>query len=153
MPEAPAQARSAASGSASPAMDELNAAPEPTDTAHSSADAMIADRGAAPEGYAREPDDVAIAGRPRDQHEAQADGIPDATPAGKTDRERLTPAPDGPGEFTGDESVPPADNTEIDGRISGVPPSYDNPNDEVTDSPAHDAEVQSEQPGNAGEDD
>ncbi len=153
MAEAPAQARSEPSGGGSPAMDELNAAPEPTNVAHGSADEMIADRSAAPEGGAQEPDDVAVAGRPRDQHEAQADGTPDETPASKTDQEHLTPAPDGPGEFTGDESVPPADNTEIDGRISGVPPSYDNANDEATDSPAHDAEVQSEQTGNTGEDD
>ena len=89
----------------------------------------------------------------RDEHAAQPDGIPDATPDQQGDAERVTPAPDGPGEFTGDETVPPADNVEIDGRISGVPPSYDQPEMGV-DSPALDAEIQgSEQRENTGSDD
>ena len=100
-------------------------------------------------------EDVAIAGRSMGgQHEAQADGIPDQ----QSDAEHLTPAADGPGEFTGNESAPPADNASIDGRISGVPPNYNPPGDETADSPANDAAVQagtekSEQLGNAGSDD
>ncbi|HLI75669.1 MAG TPA: SMC-Scp complex subunit ScpB [Acidobacteriaceae bacterium] len=74
----------------------------------------------------------------RGEHEAQADGIP----SDEVSSEALTPPPDGPSEFTGDASVPPSDNVEIDGRISGVPPNYNERNDEVTDSPALDAEVQ-----------
>lgn len=70
----------------------------------------------------------------RHEHEAQADGVPD--------EEHLTPPSDGPGEFTGDASVDPADNAAVDGRISGVPPVYDQPGDEATDSPAHDVAVQ-----------
>lgn len=78
----------------------------------------------------------------RDEHAAQADGDP-----GETDAENLTPPPDGPGEFTGNETVPPAENTVTDGRISGVPPNYDERPDEAMDSPALDAEVQSEAEG------
>ena len=83
----------------------------------------------------------------RGEHAAQADGVPDEV----YDDERLTPAPDGPGEFTGDETVAPAEDVAVDGRISGVPPSYDEPGDEAMDSPALDAEVQgSEQMDEAG---
>ncbi|MGI4830734.1 MAG: SMC-Scp complex subunit ScpB [Janthinobacterium lividum] len=102
------------------------------------------------------PEEVAHDVEPsRNEHSAQADGDPNPSTlsADEVDDEHLTPAPDGPGEFTGNENVPPADNVEVDGRISGVPPTYDAPGDEATDSPAHDAEVQSEQMGNAGEDD
>lgn len=85
----------------------------------------------------------------RGQHEAQADGIPDQ----QGDAERTTAEPDGPGEFSGDETVPPQDNASIDGRISGVPPSYDEPTPGM-DSPAMDAEIQGqEQLENAGSDD
>lgn len=150
-----ADSRSETSERRSPAVDELNTAPESTNAVHSSADAMIGDRSAAPEGSAREPEgdarepeDVAIAGRPAEQHEAQADGIPDRD-SKRTEAEHLSTAPDGPGEFTGDETVPPADNAAVDGRISGVPPDYtdaDNPS-------AQDAEVQGEQMANTGEDD
>ena len=83
--------------------------------------------------------DAARAEPMRDEHAAQADGIPYR----QTDAERLTRVPDQPGEFTGDETVPPADNVQVDGRISGVPPSYDRPEVGV-DSPALDAEVQSD---------
>ena len=83
------------------------------------------------------------------EHEAQADGIPDAGTGAGVDDERTTRPPSGPGEFTGNETAPPADNAAVDGRISGVPPDYTN-----ADNPsAQDAEVQSEQMGNAGEDD
>ena len=75
----------------------------------------------------------------RDVHEAQADG----DPGEETSEDELTPPPDGSGEFTGDAVVPSADNVAIDGRISGVPPMYDEPNDELLDSPEHDAEVES----------
>ncbi len=82
----------------------------------------------------------------RNEHVAQADGVPDE----QGDAERLTSAPDEPGEFTGDETVSPADNANIDGRMSGVPPTYDQP-EAAVDSPALDAEVQAgEQIGNAG---
>ena len=82
----------------------------------------------------------------RNEHVAQADGVPDQ----QGDAERLKSAPDEPGEFTGDETVSPADNANIDGRLSGVPPTYDQPEAGV-DSPALDAEVQAaEQTGNAG---
>ncbi len=77
----------------------------------------------------------------RNEHAAQADGIPDDD-ADEVNAEHTTAAADGPGEFTGDETVPPADNVEVDGRISGVPPSYDRPEVGV-DSPAEDAEIQS----------
>ena len=99
--------------------------------------------------------DVARAVEPsRNEHEAQADGIPDQ----QSDAERLTSVPDGPGEFSGDNTVPPVDNASIDGRISGVPPSYDQPEADGADSPALDAEIQGseasdEQLGNAGSDD
>ncbi len=91
----------------------------------------------------------------RDEHSAQADGDPNAsilTPD-EVDDEHLTSGSDGPGEFTGDATVPPADNVAIDGRLSGLPPSYNNANDEVEDSPANDAAVQAEQMENAGSDD
>lgn len=82
----------------------------------------------------------------RDIHAAQADGDPNASipTADEVDDKRLTPAPDGPGEFTGDETVAPAENTVTDGRLSGVPPTYDDRTDEMLDSPANDAAVQSE---------
>lgn len=84
----------------------------------------------------------------RDEHAAQADGVPDES----SDAEGLTPAKQGPGEFTGDETVQPADNVEVDGRESGVPPRYDQPEAGV-DSPALDAEVQGdEQEESAGGD-
>ena len=85
----------------------------------------------------------------RDEHAAQADGIPDdeIEESEEADAENTTMAPDGPGEFTGDETVAPADNASIDGRLSGLPPQYDQPGDEAMDSPAHDAEVQAEQAG------
>ncbi len=76
----------------------------------------------------------------RNEHHAQADG----TPNGDTDmhsEERLTPAPDGPGEFTGNETDRPTDNL-IDGRMTGLPPNYDPSIDEMADSPANDAAVQ-----------
>ncbi len=73
----------------------------------------------------------------RDQHAAQADGVPDE----QGDAEGLTATPDGPGEFNGDETVAPVDNAAVDGRISGVPPTYDQPEMGV-DSPALDAEIQ-----------
>lgn len=80
----------------------------------------------------------------RNTHLSQSDGDPNpSTPsADEVSAEHLTPAPDGPSEFTGNESVPPAQNVTTDGRISGVPPVYDTPTDEVTDSPANDAAVQ-----------
>ena len=79
----------------------------------------------------------------REEHAAQADGVPDD----EVDAENLMPPPDGPGEFTGDETVAPVDNASIDGRISGLPPRYDEPGDEAMDSPALDAEVQGSEPG------
>ncbi len=80
----------------------------------------------------------------RNTHLSQADGDPNpsAHSADEVSAEGLTPAPDGPSEFTGNESVPPVQNTTTDGRISGVPPVYDPPTDEATDSPANDAAVQ-----------
>ena len=82
----------------------------------------------------------------RNEHAAQADGIPDEDKDEQSeenaDAERLNLAADDPSEFTGDAVVPPADNVEIDGRISGVPPNYDEPGDEAMDSPALDAEIQ-----------
>ena len=88
----------------------------------------------------------------RDLHSAQADGTPDGDADGdpnatinspdERSAEHLTPAPDGPSEFTGNESVPPTENTAIDGRQVGVPPVYDTPTDEITGSPANDARIQ-----------
>lgn len=80
----------------------------------------------------------------RNTHLSQADGDPNPSTlsANEVSAENLTPAPDGPGEFTGNESVPPAQNVTADGRISGMPPVYDTPGDEMTDSPANDAAVQ-----------
>ena len=91
------------------------------------------------------PEEVAREVEPsRGLHSAQADGDPNASENSpdEVSAEHLTPAPDGPGEFTGNTSVSPADNAAVDGRVSGVPPMYDMPDDEMTDSPAHDAEVQ-----------
>ena len=86
----------------------------------------------------------------RDVHAAQADGVPDQ----EADAEHTAPLPDEPSEFTGDATAPPADNAAVDGRISGVPPSYDEPGDTLADSPALDAEVQAnEQLENTGSDD
>ncbi len=86
----------------------------------------------------------------RDVHDAQADGIPadaetktEETDAEETSAEALSSAPDGPGEFTGNSAVPSADNVAIDGRVAGVPSMYDEPNDEMLDSPAHDAATES----------
>ena len=83
----------------------------------------------------------------RNEHAAQADGDPNpSTPTpDEVSAENLTPGIDGPGEFTGNESAPPTDNAVNDGRLSGLPPTYDTRSDEVTDSPANDAAVQSEQ--------
>ena len=80
----------------------------------------------------------------RNTHLSQPDGDPNPSTLSEDEvsAEHLTPAPDGPSEFTGNESVPPAQNTLVDGRLSGVPPVYDTPSDEVTDSPANDAAVQ-----------
>lgn len=80
----------------------------------------------------------------RNTHMSQADGDPNPSTLSpdEVSAEGLTPAPDGPSEFTGNESVPPVQNTTTDGRISGVPPVYDTPTDEGTDSPANDAAVQ-----------
>ena len=91
----------------------------------------------------------------RDDHTAQADGDPNpsAPTPDEVSAENLTPGPDGPSEFTGNESAPPADNAEIDGRLSGLPPTYNTRSDEVTDSPANDAAEQYEQLENAGRDD
>ena len=88
-------------------------------------------------------------------HSSQADGYPKASDPSPDEvgAEHLTPASDGPGEFTGNENAPPVDNTELDGRISGLPPTYNDRNDEMADSPANDAAAQSEQMENAGSDD
>ena len=69
----------------------------------------------------------------RAEHSAQADGVPE------------------------NESAAPADNAAVDGRMSGVPPRYDEPGNTM-DSPAQDAAVQrdaanEEQLGNRGSDD
>ena len=79
----------------------------------------------------------------RNTHLSQADGDPNPSTLSpdEVSAEHLTPGPDGPSEFTGNESVPPVDNITADGRISGLPPVYDTPTDEVTDSPANDAAV------------
>lgn len=87
----------------------------------------------------------------RNTHLSQADGDPNpSTPSpDEVSAENLTSPPSGPSEFTGNESVPPAQNVTADGRISGVPPVYDTPADEMTDSPANDAAVQgAEERGN-----
>ena len=80
----------------------------------------------------------------RNTHLSQADGDPNpSTPSpDEVSAEHLTQPPDGPSEFTGNESVPPAQNITADGRISGMPPVYDTPADEITDSPANDAAVE-----------
>ncbi len=111
-----------------------------------------------PEEVAREVNTARDQEPSRGVHAAQADGDPNpSTPSpDEIDAEHLTPALDGPGEFTGNESVPPVDNSTIDGRISGVPPVYDTRNDEIADSSANDAAVgsaDSEQLENAGSDD
>ncbi len=74
----------------------------------------------------------------RAEHEAQADGIP-----ANSDAEHLTSAPDTPGEFSGDETSSPVDNTLIDGRETGLPPSYDQPTVGI-DSPEQDAAIQAD---------
>lgn len=81
------------------------------------------------------------------EHEAQADGIPDTDAAPPADDERLTRPTDGPGEFTGDETVAPVDNASIDGRIAGVPPNYD----DAGNPSVHDADMQAEQAENQGQ--
>ena len=85
----------------------------------------------------------------RGEHSAQADGDPNgsALTADETDAENLTSDPDVPGVFSGNESVSPADNASIDGRLSGLSPNYDN-----ADNPsANDAAAQAEQTGQTGE--
>ena len=91
----------------------------------------------------------------RNEHASQADGDPnpsELTPD-EVSAENLTPGPDGAGEFSGNQSAPPSDNVEVDGRISGLPPTYNDRGDEMMDSPANDAAVQAEQMENAGSDD
>jgi segregation and condensation protein B len=88
----------------SPAVSEINAAPEPTNTLHESVDDMISDKSYSPEGGNREPSTYSEENvEPNaDVHQPQADGD--------------------------DRDISVADDVIVDGRISGIPPS-DNSDD------------------------
>ena len=91
----------------------------------------------------------------RNEHASQADGDPNASEpsADEVDDERLTSEPDGPGEFSGNTSGSAVENVAVDGRVTGLPPDYNASTDEITDSPANDAQMQADQRENAGSDD
>lgn len=70
-----------------PAIDELNAAPEPTQVVHESVEEMLADDSTAPEGVNREHTDPHEVEPMAEVHEAQGDGTPDGSPSPTTDEE------------------------------------------------------------------
>jgi segregation and condensation protein B len=90
---------------ASASLDELNSAPEPTHVNHDTVEDLMSDRSSSPEGHNREHAD------PR-----QVDPQYEANP------ESLRRAEDGDETQTCENM---ADEVAIDGRISGLPPSYD----------------------------
>lgn len=107
---------SAAAGT-STSLDELNSAPEPTTTVHEDVEEMLSDNSTAPEGHEREHADPGEVEPMAEQHEPQADGnSEDPDPR----------AEEGPAESVADDAM-------IDGRISGLPPSYE---DDVSDDPS-----------------
>ena len=110
----------AASGE-SPSVDELNAAPEPTNILHDTPEDLLSDKSTHPEGVRREHTDPSEVEPMANVHEPQADG---------------DSSEDDPG-------VDPVEDTLIDGRISGPPPSYA---DDTTDDPsAVEGEIQAEE--------
>ena len=118
--EAAHQSEAAASGE-SPSVDELNAAPEPTNILHDTPEELLSDKSTHPEGVRREHTDPREVEPMADVHEPQADG---------------DSSEDDPG-------VDPVEDSIIDGRISGPPPSYA---DDTTDDPsAVEGEIQAEE--------
>jgi len=119
--EAPNHQSEAAASGESPSVDELNAAPEPTNILHESPEELLSDKSTHPEGVRREHADPREVEPMADVHEPQADG---------------DSSEDDPG-------VDPVEDTIIDGRISGPPPSYA---DDTTDDPsAVEGEIQAEE--------
>ena len=100
----------------SPSVDEINAAPEPAHELHNSSEEMIGDHSSEPDGAAHEHVDPSEVEPMADVHEAQADGVPDESPA--------------------DEII-------VDGRnVGDLEPAAKSPEDDEEDSPELDAEVQ-----------
>jgi len=110
-------------------LDELTAAPEPSNTLHDSVEDMLSDNSTAPEGHKHEHADPHEVEPMADQHEPQADG--DSTEE-TDDNERADAEP----------VQDAADDSVIDGRISGPDPSYANDTDD--DPSALEGEIQSE---------
>ena len=129
--EAPSQNRSeeAVPAGTPTSVDELNAVPEPTTTLHESVEDILSDDSTAPEGHKHEPADPSEVEPMADQHEPQADG--DSTEE-TDDNERADAEP----------VQDAADDSIIDGRISGPDPSYANDTDD--DPSALEGEIQSD---------
>jgi len=70
-----------------PALDELNAVPEPTHALHESVEDILSDDSIAPEGSQREHTDPSEVEPMAEVHEAQADGTPDGSESPTTDKE------------------------------------------------------------------
>ena len=99
----------------SPSVDELNATTE-DEHAHSSTEEMMSDRGEGDEGATREHLNPSEVEPMANEHEAQADGVPD---------------------------VNPTDNIVVDGRNVGGPHTDQYDEDKTEESPENDARVQS----------
>jgi segregation and condensation protein B len=114
----------------SPSVDELNATPQPTNILHESVEDILADDSTAPEGHNREHANPSEVEPMADVHEPQADG--DSTEE-TDDNERADAEP----------VQDAADDSIIDGRISGPPPSYANDTDD--DPSAVEGEIQADE--------
>ena len=129
--EAPSHNRSeeAVAAGTPTSVDELNAAAEPTSTLHESVEDILSDDSTAPEGHKHEHADPSEVEPMADQHEPQADG--DSTEE-TDDNERADAEP----------VQDAADDSIIDGRISGPDPGY--ANDTSEDPSAIEGEIQSD---------
>jgi len=128
--EAPSHHRSeeaVAAGSPN-SVDEINTVPEPTNTVHESVEDILSDNSTAPEGHKHEHADPHEVEPMADQHEPQADG--DSEETDDTQRADAEPVQNA------------ADDSVIDGRISGPDPSYANDTDD--DPSALEGEIQSD---------
>ena len=110
-------------------VDELNAAPEPTTRVHENVEDILSDDSTAPEGHNHEHADPHEVEPMAEEHEPQADG--DSTEE-TDDNERADAEP----------VQDAADDSIIDGRISGPDPSYANETDD--DPSALEGEIQSD---------
>jgi len=98
----------------SAAVDEINAAPEPTHVLHDTPEDMMSDKSTAPEGVMREHPDPHDVEPNANVHEPQGDGD--------------------------DRDVDVADEVIVDGRLSGPPPNYEA--DDADNPSAQEAEIQ-----------